>query len=123
MKTNSILIALYSNLHDEAAVEAICGHWKADVETRQLCEYTITDGVATITTMTPTMRTKVNLPLPFCLPVTDLGSGTLNRIDINVDTLTAMPAVCPTTNWQTRWNLQPAPTPQQTLMADYIGLL
>ncbi|WP_020603312.1 hypothetical protein [Spirosoma spitsbergense] len=123
MKTNAILIGLYSNRHNEAAMQAICGHWKSDIETRQVCEYTIENGVATIAAMRPLIATVINLPLPLYVPVTDLGSGTLNRIDINVDTLTPMPAVCPCTIWQTKRMQQPAPPVTQTLMADYIGLL
>lgn len=128
MKTNTIILGLYSPSYNAPAMERLCNRYQGDVETRQTATYTVADGLATITALEPTIATRVNLPLPFVLPVNDLGSGILNRIDINIDTLTAQLAICPKQSWVDRRAMQAnvapaAPTITQTLMADYIGLL
>lgn len=120
MKTETILFSIHG---DERNVNGLCGHFTSQFETRQICSYTIKDGLATITAITPLIKTKLNLPLPLQVSVTDLGSGRITGLTIDADTLLALPTVCPRPDWVKRRMMQPSPTTQQTLMADYIGLL
>ncbi|WP_338871783.1 hypothetical protein WBJ53_26285 [Spirosoma sp. SC4-14] len=120
MKTNTILLALYG---DSANVEKVCGRWDYDFETKQVAVYTIEDGLATIHSLTPTMKTTVTLPMPFTLPVNDLGSGILERIEINCNTLQPHISICRTKKSASLKAQQPALTIPQTLIADYCSLL
>ncbi|GAB3552925.1 hypothetical protein [Spirosoma fluminis] len=121
MKTNTLIIALYGN---PGNVERLSGHYKADFETKQQATYSIENGLATITELSPVICTHLSLPLPFVVPVNDLGSGHLQRIDINADTLLPHPATCPTNAWADRRTQHPL-LPDASLnliMADYSGL-
>lgn len=120
MKTNLINIGLHG---EGANIKKLTGQFAGDAETKQYATYSVTDGIATITALTPVYGRVLNLPLPFVLAVNDLGSGLLQSIDINADTLRAYPATCPKQSWADRRSQQPAPSIAQTLMADYIGLL
>ncbi|RYC70827.1 hypothetical protein [Spirosoma sordidisoli] len=120
MKNHVITLALYSPSYCPANLQTLCGRYTTDYETKQRASYTIENGVATITALTPIMGTQVTLPLPFCVPVTDLGSGQLHRIDINADTLTAQPATCPSAAWATRRAVMPNPTIRQQVVADQL---
>jgi len=119
MKTNTITISLYGH---EQTVSAVCGHYKDSIDIKQVATYQVADGLATITSLTPVYGTVIDLPLPFSFGVTDLGSGQLERIDFNVDTMSAHVAICKSNAWATRRALQPAPTIPQQLIADYCSL-
>ena len=119
LKTGTISISLHG---EEENVDRISGHWKHDFETKQIATYEVTGELAVIHSLTPVICTKLNLPLPFILPVNDLGSGQLVSIDINCDTLRAYPAVCPTEAWAERRLMTPPRTVPQQLIADYVSL-
>ena len=120
MKTNMINIGLHG---DEDIVDQICGHWKGDFETKQIAEYTIENGLATIHSLRPVICTRVELPFPFTVPVNDLGSGLLVSVDINCNTLRAYPATCPIAEWAYKRQNQPALTTYQQLQAEACALL
>ena len=119
-KTGTISISLHG---EEENVDRICGHWTSDFATKQIAEYTVDNGLATIYSLRPVICTQVHLPFPFLVPVNDLGSGQLVSIEINCDTLRAHEAVCPTTAWAERRQLTPPRTIPQQLIADYCALL
>lgn len=119
MKTNTIVLALYG---DSANVEKVCGRWDYDFETRQVATYTIEEGLATIHSLTPHIKTQINLPMPFTLPVNDLGSGILQRVEINCDTLIPHIAICPTQKWVDRQAKLPIIPAYQMIIADYCSL-
>jgi len=120
MKTETILFSIFG---DERNVDSICGHFTGSFETRQICSYSIEGGIATITAINPLISTRLALPLPLQVSVTDLGSGRITGLTIDADTRQAQPTVCPRPDWAERRRMQPSPAIYQTLMADYIGLL
>ena len=120
MKTNTILLSLHGR---EENLDRICGHWKSDFETKQIAEYTVENGQATIYSLRPVICTQVDLPFPFIVPINDLGSGKLVSIDINCDTLRAYQAICPREEWANRRQSQPALTTYQQLQAEACALL
>lgn len=121
MKRNTIILDLYGHPKN---LQRVAGQWKDDFSTRQLAIYHVEQGLVTIESLTPVYGTQLDLPLPFTVPVNDLGSGELHQIDFNCDTMTADRATCPTPKWATqRTLLTSAPSLQQQLMADYCALL
>lgn len=103
------------------SVERVCGHYKDDFETKQYVTYTLSGDLAEVISLKPFYATVVNLPLPFYIPVNDLGSGLLQRIDINCDTLTALESICPSSSWANSPLRQLAPPANE--MPDYSSLL
>jgi hypothetical protein len=127
-KPQTIRVNIFSPSWNAKNVETLCGHYAPDFETKQSATYTITNGVAELTALVPAVfKTTINLPLPISFPVVDLGSGTLDYIEIDADTLTIRPATCRTAEWFGRIGQRPKlstathPTHQQ-LMADWASL-
>ncbi|GAB2550101.1 hypothetical protein [Spirosoma aerophilum] len=98
MKTRTILFTISGQAKN---VVAVCGRHTSDVETKQIATYSIENGVATITALTPAIATHLSISLPLVVPVNDLGSGLINEIEFDADTLTARKVTCPTMKWAT----------------------
>jgi hypothetical protein len=105
MKSNAVTLSLYG---DPRNVHSVCGRFTADIETKQRIVYTLIGDTAIITAFEPVVAIRINLALPLKVPVTDLGSGLLTRIDLNCDTLQAQLSICPTAQWANRRHQAPA---------------
>lgn len=120
MKTTRINLVILSASFDETAVESVCGRHQSHVETQQIATYSISDSMAIITALEPVFATQVHLPLPLNVPVSDLGSGLLTEVVVNVDTLSAYASVCPRPAYTAR-RINPEPS-INFILADYTGL-
>ena len=127
MKTNTILFELFSTEYDSKLMESVTGRYAPTVDIKQNATYSILNGWAVITELSPVYSTVIKIPLPFTLPVNDLGSGFLNNVVIDIDTMTAKPAVCQSEKWlndRVKSRLvSPVPTVVNELLADWSGLL
>jgi hypothetical protein len=105
MKTSTINLSLHG---DAENVKSVCGRFTDDFETKQKVTYEVTGNLATIHKIEPVIKTQINLPLPFIVPINDLGSGVLVSVDINCNTLAAYQSTCPTPQWAAKRSSAPA---------------